>query len=322
MQRRPPYATNMKKFNSLPSPTPLKKLLFIVFLMLITSHIWGQSQPITTIPFTLEKNCIYIYCKVNEKDSIRFLFDTGASGSVINGRSLKKTGLKINGQSQNKGSNGTNTVDQSSNNTVSFGSLTRKAIVLTVIPYDTDIFDGVFGTDLMKGNIIEIDYNKNEIRFYRENDQHLDFSSYEKMKLKLVDNYPAVKCSFIANGVKYTGLFGLDSGADDVLTIAAPYAGTNQLAAKMKKIGGASFQGSDGSTYEMPIVLCPAIEFSGKFLYNIPISLSSSTEGIDATQRMAGFFGNNFLKRFNTIIDLKNELIYFKLNSHLYTTFH
>lgn len=296
------------------------KTIYTLLFTLLALQAAGQSKPVTVVPFTIEHNGVYIYCKVNDTDSVRFLFDTGANSSVINSSS-SKVALKIDGASQNQGSNGVNTVAQSKGNTVAFGAITRKEVPLTLIPYGEAPFDGVFGTDLMKGNIVEIDYNQRVLRFFPENDKSIDLSGYEKRKLHMVDDYPAVESKLTVNGKKYSGLFGLDSGADDALTIASPFAKKHELAGKMQKIGAASFQGSDGSVYEMPIVLCQAIEFSGKMLYNVPISLSNSVDGIDATPKMAGFYGNNFLKRFNTVIDFRNEVIYFKLNGNLYVEF-
>lgn len=294
------------------------KYLFLT--LIISTALSAQKQP-TLIPFSLENNSVYLQCKVNAVDNVKFLFDTGADGSVININSKKKVDLKIDGKSENKGSNGVNTVDYSSHNTVQFGDIQKTDVLFTLIPYGEVNFDGVFGTDLMKGKIIEIDYHKNVIRFYDENDPSIDFAGYEKMKLHLIDNYPAVESSITVNGKEYSGYFGLDSGADDALTIASPYARKNSLANTMKTIGKATAQGSDGSVYEMPVVLCPSITFAHKFLYNVPITLSTSTEGIDASEKMAGFFGNAFLKRFNTIIDFKNQFIYFKLNKNLYSEF-
>lgn len=294
------------------------KSLFLASCISIAAS--AQKSP-TLIPFSLENNSVYLNGKVNTTENIKFLFDTGADGSVININSKKKVDLKIDGTSQNKGSNGVNTVDYSSHNTVQFGDIQKTDVSFTLIPYGEVNFDGVFGTDLMKGKIIEIDYHKNVIRFYDENDSSIDFSGYEKMKLHLIDNYPAVESSITVNDKEYSGYFGLDSGADDALTIASPYARKNSLANTMKTIGKATAQGSDGSVYEMPVVLCPSITFAHKFLYNVPITLSNSTEGIDASEKMAGFFGNAFLKRFNTIIDFKNQFIYFKLNKNLYSEF-
>ncbi|TZF98862.1 hypothetical protein FW781_02750 (plasmid) [Chryseobacterium panacisoli] len=295
--------------------------LIVIFLILLFSIATSAQKGPIILPFSLENNSVYIYCKVNKTDSIKFLFDTGADGSVININAKKKIPLAIDGQSENKGSNGVNTVDYSSHNTVQFGDIQKKEILLTLIPYDSANFDGVFGTDLMKGKIIELDYHKKEIRFYEENDRSIDLAGYERLRLHMIDNYPAVESSLIMNGKEYSGFFGLDSGADDVLTIASPFAENNGLAKMMKTIGKATARGSDGSVYEMPVVLCPAAKFAQKYLYNLPITLSRSTEGIDATEKMAGFFGNQFLKRFDTVIDFKNGFIYFKLNKNLYSGF-
>lgn len=296
------------------------KLIVIILTLLFSVTVSSQKKPVI-LPFSLENNSVYVYCKVNTTDSIKFLFDTGADGSVININAKKKVLLSIDGKSENKGSNGVNTVDYSSHNTVQFGNIQKNDIRFTLIPYDSADFDGVFGTDLMKGKIIEIDYHKNEIRFYEENDLSMDLTGYEKVKLHMIDNYPAVESSMIVNGKEYSGFFGLDSGADDVLTIASPFAKSNGLIKVMKTIGKATARGSDGSVYEMPVVLCPTVKFAKKYLYNLPITLSGSTEGIDATEKMAGFFGNQFLKRFNTVIDFKNGFIYFKLNKNLYSEF-
>ncbi|MGE8433556.1 retropepsin-like aspartic protease [Chryseobacterium joostei] len=294
--------------------------IYLFFTAFISMAVSAQKGP-AIIPFSLENNSVYLQCKVNKTDSIKFLFDTGADGSVININSKKKVALKIDGKSENRGSNGVNTVDYSSHNTVQFGNIQKDNITFTMIPYGMVNFDGVFGTDMMKGKIIEIDYHKNVIRFYDENDTSIDYSGYEKMKLHMIDNYPAVESIITVNDKQYSGFFGLDTGADDALTIASPYAKKNAFSSTMKTIGKATAQGSDGSVYEMPVVLCPSIQFAQKYLYNIPITLSGSTEGIDSSEKIAGFFGNGFLKRFNTIIDFKNQYIYFKLNKNLYSEF-
>lgn len=296
---------------------------FQSILLCLTGIIaFGQSNSISVIPFTLENNGIYIYCKVNETDSLKFLFDTGADGTVINGQSLRKLNLKIDSQSLNIGSNGSNMVDVSLNNTVSFGEITRTDIPLPIIPYETTRFDGVFGTNLMNNHIMEIDYSKNELRFYDVSTYQNDLNDYEKFKIHYIDDYPTIKSTVIVNGKKYTGFFGVDTGADNTLTIAPTFSVKNKFEEKMKKIGLAVSQGSDGSKYESPVVLAPEIKIGKKYLYEVPIDLSQSKTGIHASERIAGFYGNSILKRFNIVLDLKNKFIYLKLNKNLYTPFY
>lgn len=295
----------------------MKCILSLAFAWSVGS-LFSQS----IIPFTLESNCIFIYCKVNETDSVRFLFDTGANSSVINTDSSKKLLLTIDGQSVNQGSNGVNEVKTSSNNELSFGGIVKNRVPLSLIPFGTNDFDGVFGTNLMNQHLIEIDYDKRVLKFYEPSAFKMDLSTYEKLKIHFVeDSYPAITCSIVVNGKKYTGLFGLDSGANDALTIASPYEKKHQLKKQTKQIAAATFRGSDGSVYEMPVVLAPELQLGRKSFYVIPMNLSGASEGIDATENMAGFFGNNFLKRFNILLDLPNGYIYLKPNELLYSPF-
>lgn len=300
----------------------MKQLLIIYFVIFVKLNLFAQNKNLTIIPFTTENNGIHFYAKVNENDSIKFLFDTGADGSVINKQSLNKLTLSINGKSLNRGANGTNEVDLSKDNKLTFGQIEKQNVSFTIIPYDITSFDGVFGTDLMKGHIIEIDYDKQQLKFHDEDKNDLDYKNYTKIKLHLIDNYPTIKTSMQINGKRYSGFFGLDSGADDALTILSPYVIKNNLENKMTKIGSASAQGSDGKILESPVVLCPELIFANKILYNVPMILSTAKEGIDATDKMVGIFGNAFLKKFNTIIDFKNGYIYYKLNKNLYTKFY
>lgn len=296
-----------------------KTITFIVTLISISFY--SQSNPVTTVPITVEGNSIYIYCKVNERDSLKFLFDTGADGTVINKSSLEKVNLNVDGKSINVGSNGQNEVESSSENELILGTIKKNEVFFTIIPFGTDAFDGVLGTDMMKGHIIEIDYDRGLIKFYAEDDKNIILQGYTKLKI-YSDIYPTyIKSTISVGEKKFKGLFGLDTGADDALTLASPFVRKNDLTDKGDKIGLSRSEGSDGSVYESIIIQLPEIEFAGKHLYNVPASLSNSTEGIDASDKLAGFYGNAVLKKFNMIIDYKNQLIYFKLNQNLYSDF-
>ncbi len=242
------------------------KLSLLLSLAIIWLQVPLQAKPVV-IPFGLEHHCIYIYCKVNDTDSLKFLFDTGANGSVINARAKSKLLLDLKGSAQNVGFNGINEVEMAPINTLRFRTITKDNVALTVIPYETDAFDGVVGTDLMKGRIVAIDYEAQRFVFYERQDK-IDVTGFDKQRLYRVDDYPAVVGSLLIKGKAYGGLFGLDSGAGEALTVAAPFAVHHKLAACMERTATAISQGSDGSIYEQPVVRCPAIKLADKHLYN------------------------------------------------------
>jgi hypothetical protein len=296
------------------------KRLLAVVLSLGPTTLCAQSSPKTILPFTLKDNGIYVRCAVNATDSLTFLFDTGANGSVINAASAVAKALTRTGTTLNVGSNGHNTVDQSTGNTITFGRLQKANVTFTLIPYETSAFDGVFGTDLMAGYVIEINYQKKELRFY-DTVQQVDLSGYSQHKLRFIANYPTIRCSLRTPHARYSGWFGLDTGADNVLIVAAPFVKQHGLVTKLPKIGSSVSQGSDGSTYENPLVLTSAMHVGAQPFYRLPIELSQSTQGVDAAADKAGYWGNNFLKRFDAVWDFPHHTLYLRPNSNLYTKF-
>lgn len=281
----------------------------------------AQAAPKAVVPFTLKDNRVYLRCAVNATDSLTFLFDTGADGSVISTTSAVAKELKRSGTSLNIGSNGQNTVDKSAGNTIRFGGLTKTGVTLTIIPYEDVAFDGVFGTDLMAGYVIEINYQKKELRFY-DTAQQLDLRGYSRHKVRYIDNYPTIRCAVADQHQRYTGWFGVDTGADNVLTVASPFVRQNGLMTKLPKIGSSVSQGSDGSSYEKPIVLVTSVHVGRKPFFRVPIDLAQATQGTDAAADKAGYWGNNFLKRFDAVWDFPNRTLYLRPNSNLYTKFY
>lgn len=291
-----------------------------VWFLLITLCCFSQISTNSSIPFTLEDNCIYFYCKVNQVDSVKFLFDTGADGSVLNQQSLSKIPVSIDGKELNQGSNGVNEVEVSSKNEIQFGSIVHKNCSFMIIPFGESSFDGIIGTDLMKDYVIEINYGKKVIFFHNKLTEDMT-KGYSKLRM-FNATYPTyVKSAIQIGNKKYTGFFGLDTGADDALTLASPFVKENNLLEKTTKIGTARSQGSDGSIYEMPVVIVPEVHFASKNLYRVPTFLSNSSEGIDATEELAGFFGNAFLQKFDILFDYQNKQVYFRLNQNLYKEF-
>lgn len=106
-----------------------------------------------------------------------------------------------------------------------------------------------------------------------------------------------------------------------MLNIAAPFGRQHELAARLPKISSSVSQGSDGSTYETPIGLAPPLHVGRQPFYRLPVDLSQSTEGVHAATGKAGYWGNNFLKRFDAVWDFQHRVLYLRPNKHLDTPF-
>ena len=70
------------------------KSFILVLLTECLSILFAHAQVMDSIPFELGKdNRVYIHCRVNDSDTLRFLFDTGATDMVLNPNSPRSTWL-------------------------------------------------------------------------------------------------------------------------------------------------------------------------------------------------------------------------------------
>ena len=298
-----------------------KIILFLSVLTALSLNGYGQNTPVTAIPFKLANNTILITCRVNNSADLTFLFDTGADGMVINKLSLDKLNLTFDTTGLNKGNAGTDTVRVSNNNMLSFGSLSEINVSFVEIGYQNSNFDGVFGSNIMRKYVIEIDYEKKLMKFFDPKTYRSKLSGYQKLRLKNLSGLYTVKSSVVIDKRRFRGNFEIDTGGDNALMITTPFNKKYQFDQQLKKIAQSTAIGSDGKEVVEPMVLMPKIKIGEMMFYQIPVDLSFSLDGVSASERMAGIFGLNFLKRFNTVLDLANEHIYLKPNNLTHTPY-
>ena len=302
----------------------MKNLLLAILILITSFQIQAQNKPIATLPFELKSdNRIYVKCRVNQSDTLTFLFDTGAGAMVINESILgKKLNLVLDSTANNVGSNGESKIKASTHNKLSFGNINIDSVTYLAIPYGDAPFDGVFGNNLMKKYIIEINYHKKLIYLYSIKDYVLNAKAYDKFDLKFVMDVPTITASLFIDSAQIKGTFEMDTGGDSGLIIADYFSKNNNFAQKLKQVSTAGSIGSDGAKTETSIVIVPEVTLGTKSFYRIPSLLSGAQSGVLGSQQLAGIFGNAFLKRFDVILDLHHNQLFLKPNDYLYTPYY
>ena len=300
------------------------KASLLTVLFFSCGNLFAQNTPLTVLPFELKTdNRIYIKCRINEADELSFMFDTGANGSVINQSILgKKLDLNLDGESNNVGANGSGKVAVSNRNTISFGDVKISDASFVVIPYGEAPFDGVFGSDIMQKYVIEIDYNKKQLRFYNPEKYLYQTADYERYKLRKKSGLMVIEGAVNAARKKYKGYFEIDTGGDGGLSLTSPFVEKYQFNKSFKTVAKATVLGSDGTSVQSPIVVLPEVRIGSKYFYRVPTVLSASQSGVFADREIDGIFGNNFLKRFNAILDISRNQIFLKANDLLHTPYY
>jgi len=108
----------------------------------------------------------------------------------------------------------------------------------------------------------------------------------------------------------------MDTGSGQAIILDSAWSASADFAKGLQLIRSIILHNPRGDKFETKVVLAPAFEMNGSTLSNIPTLILG-------TRNPAGFsinnLGNDMLKRFNVIMDFKNDCIYWKPN-HLFNT--
>ncbi|HTD41325.1 MAG TPA: hypothetical protein VK671_11940, partial [Mucilaginibacter sp.] len=169
--------------------------------------------------------------------------------------------------------------------------------------------DGRFGWNLFEGKTVEIDYDKNLLII--RSGLPKEMKGYVRSKLEFIRSFVCAKASFEIENKKYTGDFLFDTGSDQALIVDSTWASKQNFPKNLKLIKSTVLRDPRGVKYETRTVLSPLFKINGFEFTNIPTLMLGS-------KNPAGFeindFGNDLLKRFNMILDFKNDYLYLKPN--------
>jgi hypothetical protein len=134
---------------------------------------------------------------------------------------------------------------------------------------------------------------------------------YVKSKLEFIRSFVCAKGNFEIEGKKYTGNFLFDTGSDQAIILDSAWVSKQNFPKNLKLIKTITIHDPRGAKYETKVVLSPNFKLNNFQLSNIPTYLLGS-------KNPAGFeindLGNDLLKRFNMILDFKNDNLYLKPN--------
>ncbi|WP_378188393.1 retropepsin-like aspartic protease [Aquimarina sp. W85] len=276
-------------------------------------------QTSDTLSFTIgPDNRIYLKGKINQSDTLNFIFDTGANAMVITKDLIgDKVKMQVNGTTQNIGFDGSKTVSTSSNNTIEIGNLKWDSVPFISVDYKNKLFDAVLGWNAFERKIIELDYDK---KFLIIHNQLKNIPlGYQKIETKMIGGLPYIYCTLTDNDKISKGWIEFDTGYNYSILLSQFFDINNTLENSLIKTGDGTASGSIGIRKKTNEYLLPELKIGNLATYQIPISIST----IDTENTINNdYLGNALLKRFNAILDFKNYLIYLKPNTLLHTTYY
>lgn len=122
------------------------------------------------VPFEAVGNHIVIPVSVNGSRPLRFVFDTGAPGAMLNNTAISDSlNLKITGTRQVRGAGGGGAgfeVKVAGDVKFNVGGLELSNGEMSLLPSSLRGYDGVIGSPIFATTVVEIDWEKKVVKFY------------------------------------------------------------------------------------------------------------------------------------------------------------
>jgi len=277
---------------------------------------WLKTPGVARLPFEYLSRHVWLKASVNGGPLENFIFDTGASVTVIDSAYAAKIGLKSSGQMQAQGAG--------SAGGASFAQLDKlriqsadgdgveitdpKVAVLSVNPVLAPFFwrdcAGIIGFDAIVQFVNEVDFDGKMLTLY--DPKTFTYSGKgTALPMTLAGTVPVVNLK--VDG--YEGAARVDVGSGSTLDLHTPFVTKNDLLTKHPKaltVMGGGF----GGTFESRFARLRSIEI-GPYQVNEPlVGLSTITTGALASEDYAGNIGNHLLDRFKVTLDYDRRKIY------------
>lgn len=133
---------------------------------------------------------------------------------------------------------------------------------------------------------------------------------------------PFINLPVRLNGTLHNLLLEVDTGSDRVIDLNTPFVNNNNLLVAQKPFAISRIASSDGGSGDLKNVFFDEVVVGPYIMPKVPGAYSTLTSGMQSKEDIDGMIGNNFLKRFNMVIDFKKNLIYLQPNIFYYTPFY
>ncbi|MEO5617434.1 MAG: PDZ domain-containing protein [Candidatus Eisenbacteria bacterium] len=278
---------------------------------------WLKTPGVARIPFEYLSNHVWVRAAVNGGPPADFIYDTGASVTVIDSGYAAKIGLATSGSMQATGAGAAGgasfanvdrlRIQAADGDGVELRDL--KTAVLSVnsilAPFFWRECAGIIGFDTIVQFVNEIDFDGRMLTFHDPKPFRYAGKGAE-LPMTLAGHAPVVKVK--VDG-QYEGGARLDVGSGSTLDLHTPFVNQHGLIAKNP--GSITVvSGGFGGTFESKLARMRTLEIGPYKVERPLIGLSTITTGALASEDYAGNLGNRLLDRFKLTLDYERRKVY------------
>ena len=260
------------------------------------------------IPFDAGNRHIALKARLNEREGMWLVLDTGAGGSVIDAERAKSLGLEASGQQHAMGSGGAevgSTVHGVDVGLPGFTLLDQTMGTLRLESLAAQAgrpLDGILGRPLFERCVVEVDYAKKCVSLYDA--EGYDYrGSGVSVPLTFKENLPYVKARVVLpDGRSISGKFVIDTGASTNVFLSPDVVERERVVASLGKTMTVQSRGVGGAT-EVRLARLGKLELGGFSLVSPVTALQPAGAGYISAEGTIGNIGGGVLSRFKVIFD-------------------
>ncbi len=272
------------------------------------------------IPFNFENSHIMFKVRVNEREPIWFLLDTGADENVINTPRLSEFGLKTYGKTAATGGGGSAEYDYATGATLALPGVELRNQHVAVLD-QTGIehalgmpLGGLLGYDFISRFVIEIDYQKRLLTLHDPKTWNYKGDGFV-VPVTFDDGIPFVDATISVSSKKIPGYFVIDFGAAETMTLTSPFVKANDLLnlaqtnASVNRPAGLENQFFSQNNVRGHI---DRLALGKLIAESIPVNLSVNVKGAYASPNFSGTIGESLFRRYHVFLDYAHNRIIFE----------
>lgn len=272
---------------------------------LVRAAIRAESGSVT-VPITLKAGHIHLDATVNGKP-VRLVFDSGAGANILTPEAAARLGIRGDGPpARASGGGGTVEVQRSRIGSLSVGDAVLENEVTYLIPLPAELeCDGLIGHGLLNRFVATIDYDKGTLTL-TDPKRFRKPAGAQTLPLKIASNLPAIDGE--VDGLR--GLFRLDTGANDALTLFTPFVEKNKLRGRYSpRIETLTGKGIGGFMYG-DLVRIKGLKLGDAELPGVVTELSRQKTGVFSGGDAVGNIGYGVLSRFAVTFDYPGKKLH------------
>lgn len=286
-----------------------------------------------SIPFQMINNLVFIPLNVNGVE-LTFLLDSGVEETVLFSLEDKKeVSLKNIEKVRLVGLGSEDAVEglKSEGNVLEVkGMISIKHLLYIILDQDFNMsshvgipVNGIIGYPFFKDNLVEINYDKKKVFFYKDTERNRKRieRKYSKVAISIERAKPYITSMVVIDSVKIPAKLLVDVGNSDAIWLF-------QNSAKGIYLPKKSFEDYLGKGFSGDVMGNRAriAEFGiSEFKFSNPIAAfpdSSSLRHVKMVSNRLGSVGGDILKRFSIVFDYRSENMFFRKNKSFDNPFH